>query len=376
MATSAIETGLADRIVELFFARTDVWAFQWFSQQRGIGGYAKACVAQPPWTNMRCPRKKSGQRCGDCDQFEPIAVTPTVIDLHLKGAVTVGSYQLALDGTSVKWAVLDFDDHGEGEPQELQDAVRIAHLALSDLGLPPSLENSGGQGWRCHLWLFFNGPVPAIKARVILDYVLAETGLCEKPFIERFPKQSRALNGYGNLVKVPFGVHRKTGKRSCFLEAEGLAPMPTIDAALASIQMIDPIAVDFAIDVKHLAVEELAPTQAQPAKNFAYPAEQMHKLLARCWWFQSVERQQMSDQHRVEYEDWWAYVLALSRFGDAGAQRILAFSRYDERYDEQYTIGIINYIREHGYHMPSCRRLRQGPGQIHCPYDPMECGAA
>lgn len=373
---TTIEPSVANQIIDLWFARQDVFPFQWFSPSRQIGGYAKACQQQPPWSNTRCLKKQAGQRCGNCGEFQGIAVTPQVIDLHLKGAVTLGSYQLALDGISLKWACLDFDDHGEGNAQELQDAARVARMALADLGLPGSIEASGGTGWRCHLWLFFAGLVPAIKARVILDHVLRETGLLEKPFIERFPKQSRALNGYGNLVKVPFGIHRKSGKRSCFLDAETLEPIPTLDTALASIHVIDPIAVDFAIDVKHLTLEEMAPTQAQPARNFDFPPEQMHKLLTRCWWFRDVERQQMSDQHRVDYEDWWVYVLALSRFGDTGASRILAFSRYDERYDEAYTIGIINYIREHGYHMPSCRRLRQGPGQIHCPYDPMECGAA
>lgn len=363
------------RVIERFFSRRDVVPFQWWSKERQIGGYAKACQHRPPWVIGKCPVKQNGTTCSKCQDFTPIPVDESLIGHHMRGAVTLGSYQLATDAVSVKWACLDFDDHGQVGEQALQDAATLARMSLKDLNLPTVMELSGGSGWRCHLWTFFSLPVPAIKARVVLDAALRQCGLHESSFIERFPKQSRALNGYGNLVKIPFGVHRKTGNRSVFLNEKG-EPVPSVEAALDQIEPVDPIVLDATIDLRHLSLEEVPIGQVQPAKNFDHPIETMNRILSRCWYFREVERQQMADNCKVHYEDWWNYVLMFSRFGEAGAHRVLAFSRLDDRHDEDYTVNIINYVRQHGYHAPSCRRLRDGPGQVRCPLDPLECGAA
>ncbi len=366
---------LAEQIMARWFARTDCFPVQWYSRDRQMGGYTKACVNRPPWVVGKCEKKANGVTCATCPEFSAIPLTDRIVAMHLSGIVTLGSYQIAQDGENVLWLCADFDDKGLATEAELQDAVRLARMSLADLNVPTSVEASGGSGWRAHVWGFFSSPVPAVKARAILDAALRQCGVQDKPFIERFPKQTRALNGYGNLVKIPFGVHRKTGRRSQFLD-DDLAPIPDVATALDSIQTVDPVTLDYTIDMRHVSLEETRPEGLQPAKNFDHSPEVMNRILSKCWYFREVERQQIDPTCHVHYEDWWNYVLMFSRFGEAGLDRIMRFSAIDDRDDPYYTMTIVNYVRQKGYHAPSCHRLRTGPGLILCPNDPLLCGAA
>lgn len=364
----------SERVLDLFFHRRDVFVHQYHSEQSGRSGYSKVCAHQPPWIRGKCPHRKPDTKCGQCGQFEPLSINPKIVKMHLDGAVTLGAYQIGSDGVTVRWGCLDFDDHGLCSEQELQDAALVAQESLASYGLPSYFEASGGTGWRCHLWVFFADAVAAIKVKVVLDSALRQAALHDKPYIERFPKQARALNGYGNLVKVPFGVHRKTRKRSQFLN-DKLEPV-SIDEALGMIQEVDPMGVDMVIDVRGLTLEEPATREAAPARDFNYPLEAMHRILSTCEYFKLANRVQRANDGTLHYEDWWNCLLMFSRFGDAGVKWLLEFSQADDRFNAEHTIKLINYIREKGYHAPSCRRLREGPGQLRCPLDPLECGAA
>lgn len=364
---------IAQRVFDLWFHRKDCFTTQYFNPRTKMGGYLKVCKVHPTWARERCQHKTEGVKCGKCEKFQAMPVTTRIVKAHLDGALTCGAYQLGEDGYTAKWGCLDFDDHGLCSVDELQDAARVAQMSLESLGLPSYFEASGGNGWRCHLWTFFAEPVPAIKLRVVYQAALEQAGLEGKPYIERFPKQARALNGYGNLVKVPFGVHQKTKKRSQFLDAN-LEPIGLEDG-LRRIKTVDPAALDFIIDMKNLKLEETPFAHAAPVKNFDHPAELMDRTLTHCWYFRELERQQLSPDYSVHYEDWWNLVLYCSRFGDTGVQHILDTSHKDSRFDFEYTVNVVNYIREHGYHAPGCKRLREGPGLIHCSLDPLHCGA-
>ena len=373
---TALSSKIEDRILDLWFHRRDVGVQQYWNKTTGRGGYGKVCEHQPPGRYEPCAFRKPNVTCGKCGDFKALPITSQLVRGHLQGGYTLGAYQLGQDGATVKWTCLDFDQIETGTEQELQDAALIAKLSLESLHLPAYFESSGGSGWRCHVWTFFSGPVPAIKAKVVLDAALRQAELHEKPFIERFPKQSRALNGYGNLVKLPFGIHRKSGKHSMFLD-DNLNPITSTETALGTIEPVDPMVLDMVIDLKALTLDDApSATVNAPATKFDYPSDAMGKILTNCWYFREVERQQADAETNVHYEDWWNYLLMFVRFGDAGANRILTLSQQDPRFDFEYTVTLINYLRANGYHAPSCRRLRTGPGQIRCPFDPLECGAA
>lgn len=96
------------------------------------------------------------------------------------------------------------------------------------------LEDSGGKGY--HLWLFLSEPIPARQARAWTDrirdtYVAAKRshdlgGAVPKawPPLEIFPKQDTVpAGGFGNLVKLPFGRHAKSGATSFLVPRPGWA---------------------------------------------------------------------------------------------------------------------------------------------------------
>jgi len=124
---------------------------------------------------------------------------------HGCGDHTYGIYTVNSDNQT-RFIVFDLDTM-DAEPRS-----RLVH-ALNELRIYESqrlLEFSGRKGF--HIWLPFGGWLPASLAYRAGRAVLQRAGVdCEV-----FPKQSDVGNGYGNLIKLPKGVHRVTGERSCF----------------------------------------------------------------------------------------------------------------------------------------------------------------
>ncbi len=143
--------------------------------------------------------------------YEP--ATPALLAAHLAGEMT-----LALSCSDARgrcrWACLDIDAPGN-MPQLL--AVREA---LAELGLPGLVEASRRGG---HLWLFFDEPLPTVAARHVVAAALttvAAQGI-EVPALELYP-DACAPGALGHAVRLPLGVHRKTGLRYPLFDAEGL----------------------------------------------------------------------------------------------------------------------------------------------------------
>lgn len=193
------------RFQALFAGREDVHARQW-ARADGEGGYSPV--------------------------HEPL--TPAVVRNHLLGSYTVGVYPIRLDGTCTFFALdLDLDrasvEAARGRPElarSLRDTLRTeaARLlaVLHDLGLRPLFEDSGYKGR--HYWGFLEHPETAGVLHVLGRQFLAwqtpqvPSGL----HLEFFPKQAgRAGKGLGNLIKLPLGIHRRTGRRSQLLAPNG-----------------------------------------------------------------------------------------------------------------------------------------------------------
>ncbi|MBF0469365.1 MAG: DNA primase, partial [Desulfamplus sp.] len=88
------------------------------------------------------------------------------------------------------------------------------------LGILPLLEYSGHKGY--HFWYFFSQPVDASKVKSFLTRIAEPVNPDISGFdLEVFPKQDKlGSKGFGNLVKLPLGIHRKNGKPSFFMECE------------------------------------------------------------------------------------------------------------------------------------------------------------
>jgi hypothetical protein len=189
------------RYMSLFSGREDCFARQWADRAEGKSGYVPE-------------RRPFG---------------PAELEEHLAGRRTYGIYLLQADAR-VRTAVLDADlamkfrqpkltaDDKRAVLRERQYLVRRIIEVSQTAGARPLIEFSGGKGF--HFWYFFDPPLAAGEARRFLDRVRAAVAGDLQAFdIEVFPKQD-ALSGkgLGNLVKLPLGLHRLTGKPSFFIE--------------------------------------------------------------------------------------------------------------------------------------------------------------
>jgi hypothetical protein len=134
---------------------------------------------------------------------------------HIHGWITLGIYLLDAN-SNARFIVLDADDD--------RSFLRLGSMAkeLVSLDIFPYLENSRRGG---HLWLFFAKAVTGGEARAFGKGLLAFYHIDD---IELFPKQDKLTTGPGSLIRMPFGVHRISGRRYGFVTAEGHPLAPTI----------------------------------------------------------------------------------------------------------------------------------------------------
>ncbi|MFC2054842.1 CHC2 zinc finger domain-containing protein [Chloroflexota bacterium] len=116
---------------------------------------------------------------------------------HLQGKITLGAYVLDQQ-SKAKYIVFDADN--EDHLERLRDMA----FSLKEKGVPSHLERSLRGG---HLWLFFSKLIPGKKARHFGMRLKEDFDLRE---IELFPKQDRIKVGPGSLIRLPFGIHRKS----------------------------------------------------------------------------------------------------------------------------------------------------------------------
>jgi hypothetical protein len=173
---------------------------------------------------------------------------------HLRGEITLGAYILD-ENSKTRYIVFDADD---------DDTMAKLTTAASDLeadGVPVYLEQSRRGG---HLWLFFGVPVTGRDARAFGKGLMDIYELGE---IELFPKQSKLKDGPGSLIRLPFGIHRKTGERYGFITPAGdpLAPTFPEQIQLLCAPQSVPLAVFTAyrkIGTKTFKKAEIAPVEA------------------------------------------------------------------------------------------------------------------
>jgi len=235
--------------MDLFAGREDCFARQWANREEMRQGYA--------------PVRR------------PLAYED--VEEHLSGRKTYGIYLMHADGT-VGCAVIDADlkpdfrhrklaaEDRRKVQREAGYLVRRVRELSREAGFDPLLENSGGKG--LHLWYFFQNPVPAEAARRVLCSLVASLAADLSVFsLEVFPKQDRLTGkGFGNLVKLPLGIHRLTGKRSFFPECADRSVEAQL-RFLSNIKAVDPAVLDRqeAADPARLVVH---PRFAQWAETF------------------------------------------------------------------------------------------------------------
>ena len=175
-------------------------------------------------------------------------LTEKVVEAHLRGDQTIGTCVQRPNGTA-RYFVIDVDvsrkvllqyDRGSEQFQGyLSRALKKCGEIMKYLrsrSIPSYLEYSGNRGY--HIWILFEGWVPVRFLNMLEDILQKEINADDDITIEFFPNKTRIRDGkYGQVIKLPLGIHVRTGDRSCFLDESG-QPVNNIEAFCDSLSKV------------------------------------------------------------------------------------------------------------------------------------------
>ena len=210
----------------LFKGREDVFARRWYSRTSGKSGYQPVCRNE--WDRQLCDKKK--YKCAECPNrlFKPLVYEDIYRHLEGKdpdGQDVIGVYAILADN-NCNFLCADFDDKSCEHGYEKDVLAYVGVCNYWDI--PCSIERSrSGNG--AHVWIFFEQPLLASKARKLGNTILTEAmerngWMTFKSYDRFFPNQDRLPEGgFGNLVALPLqGKARKEGS-SVFVDENFMA---------------------------------------------------------------------------------------------------------------------------------------------------------
>ena len=209
----------------LFKGREDVFARRWFSKTTGKSGYQPVCINE--WKQGLCDKKK--YRCAICPNRNFAPLTTQDMYRHLEGkdeycCDVVGLYAIMQDNNCA-FLCADFDDKNckYGYKEDVLAYVGVCREWL----IPYAIERSrSGNG--VHVWIFFEAPLPASKARrlgnAILTEAMTRNGQMSFNSYDRFfPNQDYLPEGgFGNLVALPLQGQARRKENSVFVDNDFL----------------------------------------------------------------------------------------------------------------------------------------------------------
>ena len=243
-ATASVAEKVA-LLQSLFGARSDVYATRWESASTGKVGWSPA--TRGGWSKRRSAK-------------DYLPLTDDAFAAHLRGESTVGVYPL-LSGDTCALLTCDFD-----KGSWALDALAYLDVCHAS-GVPAVLERSrSGNG--AHVWMFFDGHVPASEARALGAALLrqamtARAELDLSSYDRFFPSQDFLPKaGFGNLIAVPLQGDCVMRDTTVFLDPTTMKPWPDQWSFLSSVARMAPTAVT-------ALAESLRPAEAGPFVSLA-----------------------------------------------------------------------------------------------------------
>jgi len=150
-----------------------------------------------------------------------VSLNDSMLKTHLAGELTYGIFNGGYFNKFITFDV-DFSDHAMARWATLKLIdVLVCDFNISRKDIHVSM--SGGKGY--HVDLFFDKPLPVADVQAFYNRVMAEVGELPGGQIEFRPTWTQG-------VKLPLGVHQRTGNRCWFVDNETLEPIESFDYLL------------------------------------------------------------------------------------------------------------------------------------------------
>jgi hypothetical protein len=168
---------------------------------------------------------------------------------------TLGAYALSPDSTA-SWLCYDADEY-----EQWETLWQFAY-ELRQQGVPTYQEQSRVGG---HLWLF-TPELTGEDARTFGLHLLKRHNIDEEDIDHLYPRQAKLADGAGSFVRLPLGVHQKTGKVYHFVDLNGEPLAPTITDQIRILSNPDRVSMDFVGKILVEAAGEAEAVALEPPK--------------------------------------------------------------------------------------------------------------
>lgn len=287
-------------------------------------------------------------------------LNPDEIKRHFNGIDTLGLY-LMNEEDRVYLSVIDVDINqkalleyatNEEEITKLHqltdnDTARIVSIC-DDLKIPVLIEDSGYKGR--HLWFFFSTPIPAKLARIFLKFIIEKAGKASSGIHrEIFPDRDKVKGeGFGPLIKLPLGIHKRTNRRCLFLDREG-NPVSNQMEVLSQISQIT-----------QQTVEEILLTYGVTSRTASIKEEEkesplIDSLLSGCGVISYLVKK-ARDSHYLDNSERVTLLYTLGHLGQEGKDYLHKVISNCINYDYDYTEKKIRKIKPYPI---SCARIKE-----------------
>ena len=285
--------------------------------------------------------------CDGCPGQDYKPLTAAMLNEHMEGKKRFGIYPLGQDG-STAWVAADLDNHDDkADPKS--DVQKILHVAYA-WEIPLQVFNSNsGNGY--HSYLFFDKPIPAQKARLLMHALIEGAGVKHKTqngsFDAVFPKQDIISSGdLGNLIALPFNGEAAEKRNTTLLldyrndlKPYGEPLENNLEYFLENLVTIDEAEVDRLL--KALGVEE---TEGPKEKSFhgkGTANERLNRLIESCGFLGHCR----DDAATLTEPEWFLMInLLAGQFGGPASihELSLPYPKYSKRETDEKIANALN----------------------------------